>query len=175
MNSEVGQNFLACANGQITTVSFELQGLSTPGDILLSVATGPNTNTPEYQQIVTLAVGFTGILVIPLTTPFPVVAGTQYAISLGEEPVGGGAVPPGEPCFRLENTTDNLLNSGLFGNGGVLFSINSDLSFSISVEPRMESENAIPTLSHWGLLILGLSILNLSLILVFRMHMIISN
>lgn len=165
MGGEDGQTFTACGTGNITSISIRMDINNTyNGNMNLWILNGSvpgfNSSTP-YQQFMTSG---TGVITIPLNTPFPVIAGNIYTVGFGA--VGAGNNPvidahqiaPNGPYFDGQL----ILNGALFAA--------SDLNFSVTISPG----NPIPTLSQWGLLIFGLLVLNLGLVFVYKKQLITS-
>ncbi len=141
-NREVGQTFLACGDGNITAVCFEIGGVTIAGNTVLTISTGMNTNGGGYTQ--TVAITGAGVINIPLTTPFPVTNGTQYAISLAEEGF------PARFSMRFNNG-DILAGTNVFSGNGV-----DDATLDIVFSVTIQRNPAVPTLGQWGLIVLTL-------------------
>lgn len=161
-DTEKGQNFLACGTGVITAVSFEIGSITTVGNTVLTISTGSTTNGGGYTQTVNVAT--TGVLNIPLATPFPVIDGNQYAISLAEDGF------PARFHMRFQRS-DVIPNSAAFSNNGTI-STAVDCAFSVTITAPVVATAPIPTMSQWGLLIFGLLIMNLSIFYVHRRELI---
>lgn len=140
----IGQSFTATVTGTVTTIRVRPRAAQ---NTTLYLYNGPNTGqangpgTPVSQQAVALtdrSVG--GFDEFVLNTPLPVTAGTTYAFAFGAgdltiNSIGPGAYPGGGP-FTL-------------GTSG----FPSDLIFQVV---QVATPAAVPTLSEWAMILLGL-------------------
>jgi|GEM_PF-5414275 len=139
----LGQSFIACQTGEITRirVNVTLGG----GATTLALSDGYGTLTPVYSESVTLT---SGVNDITLATPYPVMAGNQYSFSLNGGSFGLG-YNGGDPYA-------NGANFRVFPNGSPTSASNRDLVFEVEFGP---SSTPVPTMSEWGLILFGLTVL----------------
>ncbi len=159
-----GQTFQACQTGDITSISIGLGGdavantnnilrigaITPPVSSVMGIGTYQTFNTPSGA----------GTLVITLSTPFPVIAGNNYAFEVEN---GGG----NDWNFLLSTANDyadgNLYQDVPAFGGFNSFSgaPNADLDFEVNIQPSSSSSTDVPTLSEWGLIILALLLMTL--------------
>jgi hypothetical protein len=124
-NIATGQTFIPCTDGILTTVRFNFVTMDA-ARLRLQIAAGPNTLEPDYTQI--FDTEGTGDQIIELVTPFPVTAGTQYAITVsGIEGEEGGA--------NMAGFNGNPYPNGNFINevDGVVTNFGADADFSMTI------------------------------------------
>lgn len=173
-----GQQFLACETNNIASVQVRtIAG----GNIDLYLVNG-NGNAITYSTpYQTFPAQLGGLVTLTLTTPFPVVEGNLYSLAVGDpnnglaivfdmEPVGppkNPSVPDGQYSFAYSNTDVLTLNTV----GDLVFSVNIIAPPPVVVPPVIPPVvvASIPTLSQWSLLIFGLLILNLNILLIYRL------
>ncbi len=162
INSVNGQSFTAPVTTQITKISVR-PGADYSGTLYLyngSVGSGTvnSVGTPAYTQTgVNLTASSAGVLRdVVLTTPFPVVIGSEYTfVFSGPSTMGGSA-------------GDAYANGTLVTNYASLAAGN-DLVFQIWNTPvAAATPAAIPTLGAWGLILMSGSLAMLALMGVGR-------
>lgn len=189
-----GQTFTACQSGEIISISIKMSeggvaaGLAAAntytGNMNLwiingatRVFAGAGAADPPYQIWDIDDANPTGVQVINLTTPFPVVAGSVYTFGFGM--ASGDDAPDMTVANPVIDTgvnqspptaNDHTYSAGLiyFNNGSLspAFDTTGDINFSVSIAPLAPS--SVPTLSEWGIFILLLSIVALGYVFIFN-------
>ena len=161
---EQGQTFFACEDGQITSLTIPIVGI-TSGDVQFKIATGSISEPPEYSQTVNIPNGFSGDFTVDLSTPFPVSNGILYAFSFD-------AIGSTEFQWRTRNL-DGVQCSGNRFHIPLGTSTNVDLLFSAVISPASVAN--VPTLTQWTLIMLSLLMVNLGVVAIrsARQHTII--
>lgn len=159
MNDQIGQTFLPCGEGEITSISLNFGIGSQAGTYELYIAPEPGdgvglpaTAVASFTQSATLTSNT--IFTFNLTTPFPVVTGTTYRFTVAN--TGGSFVP------LFQNTSDY--------SGGVATNFNDNYSSTIDLDFQLNMTTVapIPTMNEWGLLAFGLLVMNLGVYFVRR-------
>ncbi|MFK7907765.1 MAG: IPTL-CTERM sorting domain-containing protein [Chitinophagales bacterium] len=156
VGQQSGQTFLACADGEITSISIVFRNASI-ATYELYIETEPAAGNPLPAiplATVVETTGFSGenqvTFTFNLTTPFPIQNdGTIYRFA-----VAGTA---GD--FQTRRTYDDYPDGNVMNQSNV--PLTSDMDFEISVQPSSAAPASIPTLSEWGLIILALSFMTL--------------
>lgn len=149
-----GQTFLACGDGQIVSISIKMDATNTYNGTmnlwLLDGSVPMFADGAVYQVWDINDADVTGVQTIVLDTPFPVVSGNTYTFGVGNTSTTGNPIID----VGLATYPDGIM---FFNNGQTIGTAGlGDINFSISIEPIPID---IPTMSQWGLIILGLSLL----------------
>jgi len=173
MTTILGQQFLSCETGNINAIQVQTSG----GDIdLYLVGDNGSAVTPgtPYQSFTGQAAG---LITLNLSTPFPVVNGNLYAFAIGSSTGGFGVffdLNPTAGFMRVPSAPDGQFHFTMSNTGTFTENNASDLVFGVNivspVPPPPDPGVFIPTMSQWGLIILGLLILNLSLISLLQLN-----
>lgn len=158
-NASLGQTFLPCADGEITSISVtaiqnQITGPAFAGTYELYIAVEPGTTiaipaTPVASLNFPSAPGDLEVLTFTLSTPFPVSSGTLYRF----------VVDNTSADTRLRFTSNEYAGGALVIGSSVHANLN-DLDFEIIIQPSSTSSSAeVPTLSEWGLIILALMLM----------------
>lgn len=159
--SLAGQQFLACQTGSITAIQVQTSG----GDIALYLVEGNGSSIIVGNPYQVFPSQPAGLVTLNLEVPFATTTEEEYAFAIGnvtnvtfdQFPVG---VPkdPNAPngAFSFEITSSNVFTE--------IFQ--SDLVFGVHITPPPAPATImpIPALSTWGLMILGLLIVNLGVL-----------
>lgn len=156
--SLAGQQFFACQTGNITSIQIQTSG----GDIDLYLVKGNGSSITIGNTYEVFPSQPAGLVTLNLTIPFATTAGEEYAFAIGNVtevtfdnlPVG----VPKDPSVPNGGFSFEITNANVFSE---IFL--SDLVFGVQIASPPPVP-VIPSLSSWGLLILGLLILNLSLL-----------
>jgi Secretion system C-terminal sorting domain len=134
----VGQSFLACANGSVTSVSVKVTSLNSP-PVTLGLQEGLGASAPTYTQAATLG---PGVNTITLATPFPVTAGTVYSFALfatsdafGVRSASGDPYPDGTFFFQEPGAIPTF------------FSGDPDLRFTLDIASCLAATGAPETVA----------------------------
>ncbi|MFK7907760.1 MAG: hypothetical protein AB8B69_21655 [Chitinophagales bacterium] len=148
-NDQNGQTFLACDNGEVTSVSIGYIVVY-PGTYELYMGIDPGVGnplptTPAATLVVTTE--YSGIVTFNFPIPFSVLNdGTIYRFAIASP----------TPSF-IKRHLDDYSGGSLIEpdyNPDSLY----DIDFEIAIQPTSAD---VPTLSEWGLLILALSFMTL--------------
>ncbi len=150
---QVGETFLAFQDGEISTIEVGFETGGDAGTYELYVGTGGGGSllpAVVVASVVFAVAPITGqVLILNLTTPFPVVNGTMYR-------------------FAIDNTGGNANFDGHFIAGGAhyphgdfTFNTGTNTSFDLDFKVQIQAANTPPdpnisTLSEWGLTVLVL-------------------
>ena len=124
----VGQSFQACADGELTSVRFQVGDELSAQELTFRISAGGNTLTADYEQVVQ----FTGRgdFFVSLDEPFPVDEGATYAFSLL------GEVGASRPTVLSVSATDTYDGGSAFTEtDGANVSLAGDLNFTLSILP----------------------------------------
>lgn len=153
----IGQSFKACDDGVIEAITVKVNFMGTaPIMSQLKIAKANTTNSNLlHTQVVSIS--DMGDVELQLNTPIAVKKDSTYSFSLGGD---------GDPLNISFSSSfgDTYDDGALFRNATVLST--ADLFFIVGIGATPSAEQPIPTLSEWGLLILGLLTLNLSVFLI---------
>ncbi len=156
---KIGQTFTACQTGNITSISLGFgSGLvaSTNNNLRIQAITPPLSSTlsSTAHQTFNLTSGAQTV-VITLNSPFPVVAGNDYAFEIENSAGTSWDLQ----MNSIDDYTDGYLyqhTNGSFNDFGQA----ADLDFEVNIQPS-SSNPEVPTLSEWGLIILALLLMTL--------------
>lgn len=141
-----GQVFKACDDGVVYAITINTDG----GDIQLFLAKGDGTTLDLSTPYETFAGSAAGDVTLNLTNPFSVENGEKYAFAIGNV---DGVLFDWNP-----DNMDDGQNAFRYSGGVFTAQPNNDLYYAVNIK-----FTPIPTLSTWGLLLLGLLLLNLSI------------
>lgn len=155
-NELQGQTFLACADGEITSVSIGFISPSGAGTYELYLAIDPGNGmpiTPTPVASIMQAGAFGPSLTFNLNNPFPVLDdGTLYRL----------AVTNTTNNFAMRVNVPSDYADGDFVNRFNNYNSDFDLDFEVNIQPPSSSNpTSVPTLSQWGLIILALLLMTL--------------
>ena len=178
----IGQSFTACETGQLNSITFH-HGDIDPGsttwngeNMQLFIQSGQAVGAPEYTQLFSMDPA-SGTQTVALTTAFPVTSGNQYTLWL-RPPDNLPNCAPGAPTVSLSGFAgdvndpfyiDSYAGGQKYWNGAFLQG--EDLRMTFSIGAATSPSSNVPTLSQWGLMILGLSMLSLLVVYVGRMRL----
>lgn len=182
----VGQTFMNNEDGQVNSVSFVIPANGV-GDWEFYIGEEPGEGMlipgPAYQDF---SITTLGIITVPLNTPFSISAGKTYRFEIIPKtilPLSFYRINAFHPAWMGSdyNGGHEVLDGVYFDGNHVQITPNAgfnlgrtnllnDLDFGISISPAPPIP--IPTLSQWGLIILTLVILNLSLFLAHNKELI---
>lgn len=141
-----GQVFQACDDGIVSSITINTTG----GDIQLFLAAGDGTTLDLSTPYQTFAGSPAGDVTLNLTNPLIVKNGEKYAFAIGNV---AGVLFDWNPDNMDDGQNAFRYSGGIFTAQPI-----SDLYYAVTIKFA-----AIPTLSTWGLLLLGLLLLNLSI------------
>lgn len=160
----IGQQFIACETGFVESIELQI-------DFDITSTTLTTGNLDFYIQAgngSTITVGTPhqvfnnisdGPITLQLATPFAVTKGQHYAFA-----VGGSNIQAITFDMNPNNSSADVLFAFEIDNADTFDEqMPSDLYFAVNI-----SVPFIPTLSQWGLLVLGLLVLNLSVHIIQR-------
>ncbi len=155
-NEYIGQTFQACADGEITTISFNVNASTLAGTHNLRISSSANPATAiiggvAYQSF-TMS-GGSETIIINLSPPFAVTNGNDYVFEIerGSSTIEFvKSIPGDEPTGEVYHSLN-----GTFSNQST-----RDLDFEVQVS-FASSGGDVPTLSEWGLIILALLLMTL--------------
>ncbi len=141
-----GQNITTTSCGAISSITLEVRDVTTTGTAELRINSGTNTDMPSYTQSVNVSAA--GTLVIPLSTPFPVDANSNYAFSIK----GLGATKfniKGDLDFSGDVYTGGVVTSnspighslGSTNEGDLIFTVNVSACTNLSLVENSALEN----------------------------------
>ena len=110
--SRVAQTITAAANGQLTAIGLPGQ-LFCSSPVSMTIEGVDGTNKPNDANILSgaQAVSFTGFpLVVPVSTPFPITAGTRFAVVM--------SMAANSCSLTNGSNNDVYANGGVFTNNG---------------------------------------------------------
>ena len=153
INLQSGQTFLACADGEVTSISVSVFGGSRAGTYELYIDEDPGagvllTATPAASTVQSTNITTSATLTFDLDTPYPVSDdGTLYRFSITNT----------SNSYRLARENDNYADGTLIDESG-----NQDAAYDLDFEVSIQaSPTPIPTLSEWSLIILALLLMTL--------------
>lgn len=97
----VGQSFVACVDGEVTSIRVATSPATNPGVFSLGLQSGVGVGAPTYTETSNLVAGVNNII---LTTPFPVMKDSTYSfaifgtVSFADQTPG--AYPDGDAFFQ---------------------------------------------------------------------------
>ena len=166
-NNHLGQTFVACQTGTITSIDLTLFTPSSDYNFWIGTPTGASLTGVPYETFSVSSAA--GPVTVNLTTPFPVTQGTTYEFQINNtstlfsyQRFGAVGAPSEGDYFCGYRTSDGSITD-------------ADLDFGINIigtgdnficTRAFNAPEPVPTLSQWSLLILGLLLLNLGLILI---------
>lgn len=144
-----GQAFKACDSGKLTSITVNTGG----GDIELFLIKGDGTTMDLTTPLQTFPGSPAGDITLYLSNAFLVEQGVLYAFAIGNVD---------DVLFDWSpDNMDDGQNAFRYAGGGFIAQPNNDLYYAVTIEgiPVIN----IPTLSQWGLLVIALLIMNLSI------------
>lgn len=175
-NGFFGQAFTSCQDGEWTTLTFNIEDISGTGTIKVYTAEGGAANS----GVASLEDEFTGGSSLiggmkTINVNRPVTNGTKYVwwveltgFSKMCYATSNSGVAANYIHSSREGMTGEMANSGSLRSSGVSSSREGEgVAFGVViVDPEAVASAPIPTLSQWGLLVMGLLVLNLGLIFI---------
>lgn len=139
------QSFIPCQTGEITSISFRLASSSLAGTNELYIVSNIVPLPPLIQTFTNA--GGAETITINLTTPFPVNSGTSYFFGLLQ----------GVQLDLQVRDPNSYLDGTLVGNS-------ADLNFELQIGPSSVVATPVPTVGQWGLIILGIILISISVV-----------
>lgn len=147
-----GQVFTACADGILSTITVNTDG----GDIQLFLEEGDGTMLDLSTPLQTFTGSPAGDITLNLANTFLVEDGEKYAFAIGNV---DGVLFDWSP-----DNMDDGQNAFRYSGGTFTAQPNNDLYYAVNIaDLPVVAANKIPTLSQWGLLIMALLLMNLSI------------
>ena len=164
MGSVVGQTFEACLSGNVTEVAIKMDDNNTyVGTMNFWIAAEPGDGNTiggsPYQTFEIVNANLDGVYSITPNPPFYVTNGSVYRVEFS--PIDGGTSRIDANASGQAPNINSYPDGTLVAEGdyqdpsaaaGIMF---ADLNFRVSIE----FVEIVPTLSEWGIIILGLCLL----------------